>query len=284
MSMTALAVLTLVVLVVPDRLIAGAVAVLATLGLLTVFYLALAVIATALTHGPVAPVTADPPTRDLAVVATLALVITTIVGFDVTTTRTAEVRSLARPMAATLGATAVLAAVVWYAVHVSDPTRFRWDATTFSIIASQILPDASGILLPAAGLCLGLSALTALLWAVTRQVLRKPSSEIELFTLITVVAVLAVARTRDWFGPAQDTNFIGAVLLFVVYVVVVEASARVGDSTVTWWARFVTPVVLAAVVVFPLAQSGFAPGAWQTLALAAALVAAAVAVGRVRPR
>jgi hypothetical protein len=64
----------------------------------------------------------------------------------------------------------------------------------------------------------------------------------------------------------------GALLLVVVYVMVVEASARIpDDSTLAWWLRMAMPAVLAAVVLVPLLSKGHSAAFVWPVAIAGVL-------------
>jgi hypothetical protein len=76
-----------------------------------------------------------------------------------------------------------------------------------------------------------------------------------------------------WSWPlVAVTGGAGALLLVVVYVMVVEASARIpDDSTLAWWLRMAMPAVLAAVVLVPLLSKGHSAAFVWPVAIAGVL-------------
>jgi hypothetical protein len=88
----------------------------------------------------------------------------------------------------------------------------------------------------------------------------------------SVVAALAIVCCRDWLGLGSHTGGVGALLLVVAYVMVVEASARIpDDNTLAWWLRMAMPVVLAAVVLVPLLSEGHSAAFVWPVAIAGVL-------------
>jgi hypothetical protein len=286
--------ITLLAYALPGRIVAGLAAVLAAVGLLITFYNALAIIATVLSGTPPVDVGGEPLPTGFATASALAVLAVGLVGFDVITTRAGEVRWLGRPMAIAIGAVTLVALLVWLADHLGGTGPLRLSPRQFGFIVYEMYPQAGVISMTVAAVCLGFAVVLGLMWAIVRLVQRvddRISTEAALAILLGLMAVLIVARCRDWVGIHGVTNYVGELVLVLVYAVVVEASARIpgglersdpgmaaGESTLIWWSRILVPSALAAVVLLPVVNSRFAGVEVWPLVIVAALAAIAAAV------
>jgi hypothetical protein len=281
-AVAALFVITWLAFALPGRVVAGLAAVLASIGLLTYFYLALAVITSTLSGTAPVVVSGEHLPTGFASASALAVLAVGLVGFDVVTTRNREVRSLGRPMGLAIGVVTLVALLVWYADHLGGAGELRLSASQFGFVVVEMYPGAGTIAMVVGAVCLSIAVVLALMWAIVRLVEgvdTRVGPELALAVLIGLMAVLIVARCRDWVGIQPATNYVGEILLVVTYGVVVEASARIpGDSTLVWWSRILVPGALAAVVLLPVVNSRFAAGAVLPLAIVAVLVGVAAAV------
>jgi hypothetical protein len=293
-SVAALVLITLLAYALPGRVVAGLAAVLAAVGLLITFYNALAIIASVLSGTPPVDVGGEPLPTGFATASALAVLAVGLVGFDVITTRAGEVRWLGRPMGIAIGAVTLVALLVWLADHLGGTGALRLSPRQFGYIVYSMYPEAGVISMAVATVCLGFAAVLGLMWAIVRLVQGvddRISSEAALAILLGLMAVLIVARCRDWVGIHGATNYVGELVLLLVYAVVVEASARIpggqersdsgtaaGESTVIWWSRILVPSALAAVALLPVVNSRFAVSAVWPLAIVAVIAAIAAAV------
>jgi hypothetical protein len=185
-------------------------------------------------------------------------------------------------MGLAIGVVTLVALLVWYADHLGGAGELRLSASQFGFVVVEMYPGAGTIAMVVGAVCLSIAVVLALMWAIVRLVEgvdTRVGPELALAVLIGLMAVLIVARCRDWVGIQPATNYVGEILLVVTYGVVVEASARIpGDSTLVWWSRILVPGALAAVVLLPVVNSRFAAGAVLPLAIVAVLVGVAAAV------
>jgi hypothetical protein len=281
-SVAALVVIAWLAFALPGRIVAGLAAVLGGVGLLIYFYLALAVIASVFSGTAPVDVSGEHLPTGLATVSALAVLAVGLVGFDVVTTRNREVRSLGRPMTLAIGVVTLVALLVWYADHVGGAGELRLSARQFGFVVLQMYPGAGVVTMAVGVACVAIAVVLALMWAIVRLVERVKGPigpEYALAVLLALMAMLVVARCRDWLGIHEATNYVGEILLVVTYAVVVEASARIpGDSTLIWWSRILVPGALATVVLLPVVNSRFAVGAVWPLVIVAGLVGVAAAV------
>ncbi len=281
-AVSALVLITLLAFSLPGRVVASLAAVLAAVGLLVYFYLALAVIARTYSGTAHVVVSEENLPSGFAMCSALAVLALGLVGFDVVTTRSREVRSLGRPMGLAVGAATLVALLVWYADHVGGGGDLRLSGSQFAFVVYQMFPEAGIISLAVGAMCLAIAIVLALMWAIVRLLEgldTRVGPEVALAFLLGLMAVLIFARCRDWAGIDQVTDYVGEFLLLVTYAVVVEASARIpGDSVPIWWSRILVPSALATVVLLPVVNARFAAVAVWPLVIVGVLVGIAAAV------
>lgn len=272
----------------PDRAVGGLAAVLAVAALLINFYLALAVLARVYGGASPVPVGADDHGSGLGPSSTLLVLALGLVGFELVTARNRQVTGAGRPMTVSVLAVAGCATLVWLADHLGAPRGWRLSGRQFASVVDYLYGSAGLLWLTFAGLAMFAAGLLVLMWAITAVASRlaeQVPAEAVVGASIGITAVLAVVFCRNWFGLGDHTGGVGALLLVVVYVMVVEASARIpDDSSLAWSLRMAMPAVLAAVVLIPSLSNGItAAGAWP-VAIAGVLVGLAFALVSVASR
>jgi ethanolamine permease len=274
----AVVVAALVVSVLPDRVLAAVAVLLALTGVLIHFYFGLAVAARFLSGmEPVMGLsTLGPPSEksDLEVFAELAGLGVTLVAFEVVTTRMPRVRSLGRPMGLAVAVVVLVAAVVWYATDLGGAVSMSGE--DFPRVVHELYGPAGSTWLLVAGLSMFAAGLLALTWG-AKSVLDRGRA-FALFVALSAVIALVLSLLSTTFGP------VGQLVLVALYVVVLIASCRIpGGDFITWWLRALTPIALLAVVLIPPVVS-LQLVAFEPVAIAIGLVAAAAISGPVGTR
>ena len=234
----------------PTRAVATLVAVLAAVGLLVYFYLALAVLAKVLSGN--APVEIGTSAWTSALTGGTAIIFLGLgaVGFELPTTAGNRLRSVAAPLGWALGTVGALAALTLLATNLGATGGFRLDAADLNLIVLQMFGDYGAYWVITGGAALAAAALLALTWAVLR-VARRLTGLGTPTTVVTIAVLtfLTVALCRNWAGAADKLMDVAAMLLVVLYVFVAEANSRLpGAETATVTVRVLWPVVRAAVV------------------------------------
>lgn len=268
----------------PDRVIGAVVAVLAAVGMLITLFVSLAVLTRVYAGSTPIRLPADPPRTGLDTSSALILLALVLVGFELITTHNQQIRSAGRPMGLAIAATTSLAAVIWLADHFGGVGGFRLGVDQFPLIVDHFYATAGDLWLAVAIVATGSAGLLALMWAVVGAASRLAErvSVPAITTAGVVVTALLLVAFWQWGGLADKFIKVAALLLVVVYVLAVEAYARISnDSTVAWWLRLFMPAVLAAAVLLPLLDADFAATALWPVLVAAALAALcfAAAVG-----
>jgi ethanolamine permease len=272
----------------PDRAIGGIAVVLAGVALLINFYLALAVLARVYRGVVDVPVGADDPGAALGPSTALLTLALGLVGFELVTVRNRRITAAGRSMTTSVVAVAGCATVVWLADHLGAPHGWRLSAHQFTFVVGYLYGSSGLLWLTVASLAMFAAGLLVLMWAITvvaSRLTERVPAEAVVATSVGIGAALAIVCCRDWLGLGSHTGGAGALLLVVVYVMVVEASARLpDDSSLAWWLRMAMPAVLAAVVLIPLLFNGVtAAGGWP-VAIAGVLAGLTYAVVSVASR
>lgn len=276
-AIAALVVAAVLVFALPARVVAGIAAVLALGGLLVHFYYALAVVA----HGlagtvPEQPVGPEPPTG-LAAAGTLAVATVTLAGFEVVTARARRGSSGGWPMSLAIGFVTLVAVIVWWATQYGGNGAGSLGSSTFGLDVGDLYGDTGTKIVAIASATFVFAALLALLWgigAVTERFDVGMPADAVFGGVVVLAAVLAVAVIH----AGWTLGYVGGLVLFTLYAVVLVANSKVAaDSVVTWWLRIVMPAVFAALVLLPLAWAEFSASSLTPVIIAALLVAAAAA-------
>lgn len=279
-----------VVAYLPTRAVGATAAALAGTGLLVFVYLAVAIVARVASGTPPMQFGGPTPVDSVLLVTAAAIPLGLgLVGFEAATVVSNRLESVARPVGAAVGLTALGAVALLLAVNVAATGGFHPTAQNLSLIVSEFYADAGFYWFTTGALCLASAALLGLMWAATRVAGRLFGSGPEVAMLVAaVMCVLAVgfSRFQDHIGGSQST--VAALLLLVVYILVAEANSRVsGTATAQQAPRLILAVVAVCVVLIPLRVTDFAlPTLWPLVVTAAILgVAALLArIGRpVRP-
>jgi hypothetical protein len=261
----------------PTRLLAPVATVLAGLGLLVYFYVALAVIAkVASGTAPVEPyiqLGASPAPTEWGNAALLVSLAIAFTAFEIPTTVSDRLSSVRRPLGVAMGIVVLGSVTAWVATNMGATGEFRYDAGDLVMIATQMLGEWGGVwFLAAATIAQTVAALLVLIWGATR-VVRTPgvATLLPLVGTAVTMGVLPLAVCVGWGAPKLWG--VGAILLFVVYVAAAQANSRLDDSNTTAWAWFALMGIVLAVVVF---LKGASDG-WWPIGIAALIVAAAAA-------
>jgi hypothetical protein len=259
----------------PDRAIGGIAVVLAGVALLINFYLALAVLARVYRGVVDVPVGADDPGAALGPSTALLTLALGLVGFELVTVRNRRITAAGRSMTTSVVAVAGCATVVWLADHLGGPHGWRLSGHQFTFVVGYLYGSSGLLWLTVASLAMFAAGLLVLMWAITvvaSRLTERVPAEAVVATSIGIGAALAIVCCRDWLGLGSHTGGVGALLLMVAYVMVVEASARIpDDNTLAWWLRMAMPAVLAAVVLVPLLSKGHSAAFVWPVAIAGVL-------------
>lgn len=274
-----------IVAVLPTRTIMATVAVLAGLGLLAYFYLALAVIAKMASGSPQVIGGAEniAPLDVLAAALPLSL---GLFGFEAPTVASDRMRSVARPLGAAVAVTAVCAVALLVAVNMSTIVGFSHRATDLPVIVTELFGDAGRLSLNLGTALLGVAVVLATMWAATRVAARLFGGGVATAAAVpAVIFVLAVLACRFPGAIGELMFVVPALLLMVLYVVVGEANARVEGSLVAMQLpRAALIVVLSAVLLMSVRTGHFVLGSTMPLILAAVITAGAAIFARTTPR
>lgn len=271
-----------VVAYLPTRAVGATAAALAGVGLLVFFYMALAIVARVMSGTP--PMEFGPSHVDSALLATAAAIPLGLglVGFEAATVVSGRLGSVARPVGAAVGITALGAVALLVAANIGATGGFHPTAVNLSLIISQFFADAGFYWFATGALCVGSAALLALTWAATRVAGRLFGSGPEVSILVpAAMCLLAVAfcRFQEHIGRLQLT--VPALLLLVVYVLATEANSRVEGSAAAQQApRLILAVVVVCVVLVPLRVTDFSLPALAPPAVTAAMLALAAVLAR----
>lgn len=271
-----------VVAYLPTRAVGATAAALAGVGLLVFFYMALAIVARVMSGTP--PMEFGPSHVDSALLATAAAIPLGLglVGFEAATVVSGRLGSVARPVGAAVGITALGTVALLVAANIGATGGFHPTAVNLSLIISQFFADAGFYWFATGALCVGSAALLALTWAATRVAGRLFGSGPEVSILVpAAMCLLAVAfcRFQEHIGRLQLT--VPALLLLVVYVLVTEANSRVEGSAAAQQApRLILAVVVVCVVLVPLRVTDFSLPALAPPAVTAVMLALAAVLAR----
>ena len=271
--------------VLPTKVLATVVTVLAAFGLLVFFYLALAVIAksasgTAPVESPIqmGATAASAEWGPAAVVVTLAVA---VAGFEIPTTASDRLRSVGRPLGYAMALVALCATTAWIATNIGTTGDFRYDAVDLAPAAAVMFNLTGGVwLLLLAPIAQTVAALLVLVWGASR-VARPFHAASPLPWAVTAVATmaLALAVSIGWGDAAAKLWGVGGLLLLVIYLLAAQANSRLDDSNTLAWAVFALMGSALAIVVF---LKGVGQG-WWPIGVAAVIVAAAAAWAVKRP-
>ena len=269
----------------PVRVLAPLVTVLAAVGLLVYFYVALGVIAKTVSGtAPVEPMIEVGATAARTEWGPAALVVSLAIAFacfEIPTTASDRLRSVGRPLGLAMALVVLCATTAWVAVNIATTGDFRYDAADLAPIASQMFGDLGGFWpLLVATIAQAVAALLVLIWGATRVV--QPSDEGSPMPLaVTAVStiVLALVVSANWGDMASKLWGVGGLLLLVVYLAAAHGNSRLDDSSTAAWAFFALMGLVLAVVVF---LKGVGAG-WWSVGIAVVVIAAAGAAAVKRP-
>lgn len=276
-AVTAIVVAAVLAFALPDRVIASIAAVLAAVGLLIVFYCGLAVLAhvwagTALedVNGYSAPAL---PALDVAsIIAVLAV---GLAGFEIVTIRKRPGSSAGWPMGLAVGALTVCALVVWAAGTFGGQGGAPFGSPNLGVVFSQLYGDTGNTIVNLAAVLYTTGALLALMWGIARLT----SVAVFAAVITAMAAVVVLLSFERW-----TLGYVGALVLFAVYGIIVVANARIpAAGAVAWWLRIVVPVVLLVVVLLPLLDAEFSFGSLRPVIFAAGALAVATAAAMLKP-
>lgn len=276
-SVTVVAVAVALAVVVPTRLLAPVATVLAAIGLLTYFYVSVAVIAKSASGAPSGAPSTDigglAASTEWGPVAVLVALALPFAGFEIPTTANDRVASVRRPLGIAIALVAVCATTAWVAANMATAGDFRYEAVDLGYIASDMFGDSVLVWLNAATIALTVAAILVLMWGATRVI--RPATDTGVVApavTAVVTGVLAVALSVGWADTAM-LSAVASILLLVVYVAAAHANSRLDDSNTPAWAFFaLMGFVLVVVVLVRGASEG-----WWPVGIAAGVVAAAAA-------
>jgi amino acid transporter len=291
-SIAAVAGAGIVIHLLSTRVIVWVAAILAAIGMLVYFYVAIALVALIATGSqPRDPGISMPTTPNVTYgLVDVLLGVLLVVGFEVVTTINRDVRSAGRSMGLALALTAGCALTVAAAL---SPRLFRSvrmpSDRPFALLVGAYLGDAGAMWVLIGNLVFGCAGLLMLTFATVR-VTRRLAEQLELplqdgARLAGIFAIVAVLLVVEWLwagvGSAKLGD-VGRLLLLAVYACAAYACARITKPEPSFGAVaacFFIAVVVAGVVVVPLRDQD-APAQWGLLLGIAAvvLVAAAIAV------
>jgi ethanolamine permease len=281
-SVILVAVAGLLAYVLTARALATVVGLLAVAGLLIHFYFALAIVARVLSGSRPVMIGEHSPTSGLGLTSLLVLLALSLVGFEVTTVRNRQVRSLGWPAGIAIAAVTACAVTIWFADHLGSRAGFRLDVSQFPSIANEFYGADGSRLLIVSVVAIKAAVLLGLVWAAAQvigRLGRGGATGGATAGVAAIAAVLVVAFCRDWGGITDKVGHAGELLLLVVYVLVAEANSRIADDdTTAWWIRIYVPALLAAAAVLPLLYFNFAAFVvWPVAVTAVVVFLAAVA-------
>ncbi len=274
-AMAAAGVAGMLVAWLPTKILAPVVTAMATIGLLVYFYVALAVLAKIYSGtAPVEDLT-SPTSSAWGAIGILIPLALALVGFEIPTTASDRLRSVARPLGWAMTLVALSAATMWAAANVGTSGVVRYDAEGLIWVVSQMFPDSTGLLMLIASVALSLAALLVLMWGATRIAPPPIPGEAPGVLLVTAAtAVLAIAMCRGWGDVSAKLWGVAGILLLIVYLLAAQAYSRLDDGSTAAWALFAFTGIVVGVVVF---MTGTADS-WWPVGIAAAIAALAVAI------
>ncbi|BBY26527.1 hypothetical protein GCM10023114_22280 [Mycolicibacterium sediminis] len=288
-GLAALTVAAVVAYALPARATAAIAAVLAGVGALGLFYVALAVTAKALTDPDllINPLPDAGPWTALAVIGALAFAAKGVIGVELITTQSDRVASVGRPMATGIIVAAVVAVTCWYAVRAADPGVARIDGRWATAIAQDLFGDAARYAYAGIAVSLSLAGLLAMMLGIVRltgtmEAHRVP--EVQLVSAVVVAALLVVGMTRAWLHADEIVPWVAMWLLLLVYAVIIEANARLDDGPAGWWLRVVMPAVFLAMILLPIGTARSIVPFLPPLAVTLVIAVLASGVGAAKAR
>ncbi|MCG7608253.1 MULTISPECIES: APC family permease [Mycobacterium] len=272
-----------VVAYLPTRAVGATAAALAGTGLLIFLYLSVAIMARVAAGTPPMQFGGPAPADSVLLVTAAAIPLGLgLVGFEAATVVNGRLESVARPVGAAVGVTALTTVVLLLAANIGATGGFTPSAQNLSLIVSEFYADAGFYWFVTGALCLGSAALLGLMWAATRVAARLFGSGPEVAILVpAAMCVLAVGfcRFQNHIGGLQST--VAALLLLAVYTLVTEANSRVAGTAAAQQApRLILVVVVVCVVLIPLRVTDFAVSTLWPLTVAAAILALAALLAR----
>jgi hypothetical protein len=276
MSVTIVVLASALVAALPTRLLAPAATVLAAIGLLAYFYVALAVIAKTASGAPQSAPSMDIETasgsNEWGPAAILIALAITFAGFEIPTTANERLASVRRPLGIAVVLVAACATTAWVASNMATAGDFRYDATNLVFIVPDMFGESAGMWLLAATIALTVAAILVLVWGATR-VIRPATGAAPVPLVITAVVtgVLAFAVSIGSSDAAATIWPVAGLLLLAIYVAAAQANSRLDDSSTTAWAWFALMGVVLAVVAFLTGASQ----SWWPIVVALIVVAAA---------
>lgn len=259
----------------PLRALAALVTVLAGFGLLVYFYLGLAVLAKV--YSGTEPIEIGPAATSskfgaIGIILVLAM---SMVAFEIPTTASDRLRSVARPLGWAMALMVVAAGTAWAATNVGVSGDFRFDATDLVYVAAEMFGHSSGVWVVAATTALASAALIMLTFGAARAAPAPlPSDEPGVLVATVITALLAVVMCRGWGDVSSKLWGVAGILLLVVYLLVVQANSRLEDGNTMAWGLFALVGVVLLVVVFVIG----AGTSWWPVGIAAAIAAVAATV------
>ena len=287
LSVAAVAVAAALVTVLSTRIIGAITAVLAVVGLLVYFYLALAITTEVYAGTPPVPVGGPqyfPST--LYLIATLIPLGLALTGFEVAGVVSGRLRSVARPLATALVLVAVCAAMSLVAVNVASVDGFHYRADAIATLAGEFFGTQANTWLLAGSVPLSCAAILALMWAATRvagQVFGTGATTSALVAVAAAALAVVLCRFNQEIGGLLVV--VAAMLLLVVYLLVAQANSRLtGPPAAVQGPRVVLVVTAVAVVLIPLGAHDFLPVAWWPVGVTVVVLAIAAVVSGVARR
>jgi hypothetical protein len=285
LAIAVVAVAAMLVAAVPTRALAAVVTVLAALGLLVYFYVALAVIAK-MTSGtaPLTPLLEIGATAASAQWGTTALLVSLAVafaGFEIPTAVSYRLRSVTRPLGLAMALVALCSAMAWVAVNMATTGDFRYDAVELVPLAAQLFGQQGG-LWPAlaATIAQAVAAVLVLTWGAMR--VARPSrtgSPLPFAATAVTTMVLALAVSSGWADAGSKLWGVAGMLLIVLYVLAAQANSRLDDANTATWLLFALMGLVLAVVAFLIGVSQ----SWWPVGITVVILAAAAAWAVKRP-
>jgi hypothetical protein len=252
-----------VVYTVSTRAVAAICAVLAGAAALIGLFLALAVLVRVFSGTAPMPESLQPAPTGLVAINTVLLAGLSVVGLEVITTANSRLRSVARPMGLALVVAMACMALIWTAEQVGTTGGFTYPTGDLQWVVEGFFGVSGTNWLRMMSACVQVSALLAVMWALRRvggrigehftSTVDMPGDLAAALMLIPLGAVGAIAVCRNEAVLTPLSPSVAPILLIIVYLFVVEASARLPRwQNLTWVIKVLTIVVLVAVVLGPL--------------------------------
>jgi hypothetical protein len=285
LAVAVVTVAAMLVAAVPTRALAPVVTVLAAVGLLVYFYVALAVIAKmASGTAPIEPpfdIGATAASAEWGTAALLVSLAVVFAGFEIPTAVSYRLRSVTRPLGFAVALVALCATMAWVAVNMGTTGDFRYDAVELVPLAAQLFGQQGGLWPTlAATIAEALAAVLVLTWGAMR--VARPSrtgSPLPFAATAVTTMVLAFAVSDGWADAGAKLWGVAALLLLVVYVLAAQANSRLNNFSTAAWALFALMGLVLAVVAFLIGVSQ----SWWPVGIAVVILAAAAAWAVKRP-